>query len=403
MPTFKPRSTVQLLNHHLGPVFILNRPVYWTTIFTSGDTIKGKIRVKTFTKAERVTVSFIGSSSCSKDDNTILFSYTDTLFSGPGTIPDRGDATHVDYPFEFRFPDYVELEPGQLNGAVYNPSTLFEHQPGHILPPSMWAEDGIVKVEYYVEAQIVAPHLFLAGKTKVQQQLRFTPSVLPSNSIPQLLAPCLPVLVQRRTRFLLPTSRSEDAHPNRFTRLKDVLHKNDQPYATFSITTNIPSEIRVGEAIPMSISLVHCERSEELRDPPAVFLRGIAGKATMHIYARVPLTTGGNINGEQKSETEEDVALFSYTFGSLQMTNGMTIGDLVVRKDVGPGYKSYGVAATHDLHLKLEIECAGNVSEVNLVRKNINLLPMSREGRGMEEGMDLPGYEEEEGPPPYEE
>jgi hypothetical protein len=401
MPTFKARYPLQD-NHHLGLVFILNRPAYWRTVFTSGDGIKGKIRVKTSTKAERITVSFIGSSSCSKDDNTILFSYTETLFSGPGTIPGHTDPPHVDYPFEFRFPDNVELDPGQLNGAPFNPSRLFDHQPGHLLPPSLWAEDGSAKLEYYLEAQILSPNSFVVGKTKVRQQLRFTPSVTPTISLLPPLIPCLPVLVQRQTRFLLPALPSENAHPTRFMRLKDVLQRNDQPYATFSITVKIPSEIRVGDAIPMSVSLVYCERSEEIPDPPIVFLRNILATVTTHIHARVPLTIGESINGEHLSETSLKSAVFSHTFESPRLSDGMMLGDLVVRKDTIPTFSSYGVATTHDLHLKLGIECAENLSDVNLVRMDIKILPMTRPGARVEE-TELPMYEEEEGPPAYEE
>jgi hypothetical protein len=402
MPTFKVRYPVQD-NHHLGPVFILNRPVYWSTVFTSGERVKGRIRVKTSTGAERVTVSFIGSSSCSKDDDTILFSYTETLFSGPGTIPSHTDPPHVDYPFEFRFPDNVELEPGQLNGAPYNPSRLFEHQPGHLLPPSLRIEDSIAKVEYYLEAQILSPNLFFAGRTKVRQQLRFSPSVTPTHLSLPPSTPCLPVLVQRRTRFLLPALPSENAHPTRLMRLKDALHRNDQPYAMFSITVNIPSEIRIGEAMPMSISLVHCERSEEIPTPPVVFLRSISATAMTHIHARVPLAASEINNRDHISETSERNTVFSHTFESLPLSDGMILGDLVVGEDVMPTFKSYGVATSHDLHLKLGIECAENLSDVNLVRMDIKILPMTRPGMRVEEETELPVYEEEEGPPPYEE
>jgi hypothetical protein len=74
----------------------------------------------------------------------------------------------------------------------------------------------------------------------------------------------------------------------------------------------------------------------------------------------------------------------------------------VVRKDTIPTFSSYGVATTHDLHLKLGIECAENLSDVNLVRMDIKILPMTRPGARVEE-TELPVYEEEEGPPPYEE
>ncbi|KAF2795154.1 hypothetical protein K505DRAFT_198692, partial [Melanomma pulvis-pyrius CBS 109.77] len=379
-------------NHELGPVFIILQPAYMEKIFTCGDKVKGRVRVRILTEPLRVTIWFRGRSSCSKDDNTNLFSFTHVLFSGLGPYPRHPNPTYVDFPFEFRFPENVELHPGNINDAAFRSSTMFEHRPGYLLPPSLWAKDGSAKVEYYLEAQIPSDQLFFSGKTKVRHQFRFSPSVIPENYIIPPLIPGSPVLVRRQTRFL--DTAGAPKHHSRFSRLKDSINHEDAPSAAFSIAVNLPSQVRVGEPIPLTISLAHLERSEGVLEPPVVSLRGIIAKTIVHIHARVPVRL--HPEGEHRCASSEVINLFRCEFKhpGIIMFDGMTLDELSPRlalaDSMAPSFRSYGISTTHDLRVKLVVECAGKVSEVDFLRQGITFLPMLRPGSSIPEPMDLP-------------
>ena len=387
-------------NNELGPVCIILPPKHLKKVFTSGERIAGLVRVKTVTQATSVTISFKGRSSCSKDENTTFFSLTLPLFSGPGTIPTHKDPDHVDFPFELRFPETVELHPSKIKDAPFKPSDMFEYRPGYLLPPTFWANDRSAKIEYYLEAKIPADQMFFGGKTRVRQHIRFTPSVVAPISIPQNLTPCTPVLVKRQTRLL----DSPTEHKSRLTRWKDTISREDAPTASFTINIDVPSVLTVGEPVPLGISLVHQGRSDEVQEPPVVFLKQIIAKAIVHINARVPQTWAPE--GEHRSHSSEEIKIFSHTFkdSGLVVFDGMTLEEeapkLSLEKIIAPSFRSYAITTTHDLKLKLVLYCAGKASEVDFVREGVVLLPLVRSGDiGAE--FELPLYDEEV-PPPYE-
>ncbi|KAF2714400.1 hypothetical protein K504DRAFT_445407 [Pleomassaria siparia CBS 279.74] len=398
-------------NHELGPIFIILRPADRRKTFTCGEKIKGRVRVKTFTRASNVTISFIGRTACSKDeDSTMLFSFTNILFSDPegiayqagGSFPlstnvpmafSPTSPTHVDFPFEFSFPERVEAYPEEINNGAYGESESFESRPGFLLPPTLWAQNGSAKVEYYLEAHLPETQKFFSGKMKVRHHIQFSPSAVVDPYL-EVLAPLKPssdVLVRQLTHSL-----ESSENRGRLARLKNTMRSEQETLATFSVNISVPGEIRVGETIPFKIWLRHLNQREDALGPPVVSLRCVVVKAQMHILARVPLA-----DSEHGSSTAENINIATAQFKKpILMFDGMTLGGMLpsiaLDKKYLPDFKSYGVSVTHDLKVRLVIECGGKMLGVDFKRENVVFLPMRREGEA-EEVLDLPLYEEDDG------
>lgn len=170
--------------------------------FTSGDVIRGRVRVTPTSRPQRIVIHFkgrskssivkrSGNSSHTYADKVSLFSHSLELFRSEQWGQSYDIANHginesgwVMLPFEFTFPDKVELDPSQseVNNQRQRPQYReragFECKAGHPLPPTYQHNKGArceQYVEYFLEALSYASALKYPSSDIVRQPLRFMP------------------------------------------------------------------------------------------------------------------------------------------------------------------------------------------------------------------------------------
>jgi hypothetical protein len=356
---------------------------------TNNDPVKGVVLVQTKTKAQRVSIKFIGRTTCRVTNerspgshhgaSTDLFLHEKTLVPratpSPNCPPGR-----VEYPFEFRFPEAVELDPRLQNDAPFKPDPSFEHEKGHPLPPSLWWNESTVRSEYFLEADFITEQRSFTLNPVVIHQLRFSPSDpeigLPDQ--PALLA-WPPIRFERRSRPPTPEPGQERRNPLR--RLKSSLkgEKTEEASSTSLLVLSAPPRHRVGTTTALKMSL-QATLSDGLTQPAPVYLRGIRAQASVHISYRIPASFAPR--EEIRKDSTEKFDLFNRRYGKpgLEVTESTTLEDFVINTIVPPTFKTYGVAIRYDVRYDLLLECAGKESEHEVEMKDVIIEPMTREG-----------------------
>lgn len=346
--------------------------------------------VKSKTHVQRVSVKFIGRTSCRViNERTPGSHHTATvdLFCHERTLLPRASPSancppgHVEYPFEFRFPEAVELDPRLQNDAPFKPDELFEHEKGHPLPPSLWWRESTVRSEYFLEADFVTSQRSFTLNPVVRHQLRFSPSD-PELGIPEqaALLPVPPIRFERRSRPPTPEPGQERQGP--LQRLKSSLKGEKAEEAASStslLVLSVPPRYRVGAATTLKLSL-QATLSDGLAQPAPVYLRGIRAQAFVHISYRIPATFAPK--EETRRYTTEKFDLFNrrYSKPGIEVTENTSLEDFVINSIVPPTFKSYCMSVRYDVRYDLLLDCAGKESEHEVEVKDVIIDPMTREG-----------------------
>lgn len=360
------------------------------SLHTNNDAIKGVVLVKSKTHVQRVSVKFIGRTSCRViNERTPGSHHTATvdLFCHERTLLPRASPSancppgHVEYPFEFRFPEAVELDPRLQNDAPFKPDELFEHEKGHPLPPSLWWRESTVRSEYFLEADFVTSQRSFTLNPVVRHQLRFSPSD-PELGIPEqaALLPVPPIRFERRSRPPTPEPGQERQGP--LQRLKSSLKGEKAEEAASStslLVLSVPPRYRVGAATTLKLSL-QATLSDGLAQPAPVYLRGIRAQAFVHISYRIPATFAPK--EETRRYTTEKFDLFNrrYSKPGIEVTENTSLEDFVINSIVPPTFKSYCMSVRYDVRYDLLLDCAGKESEHEVEVKDVIIDPMTREG-----------------------
>jgi hypothetical protein len=356
---------------------------------TNNDAVKGVVLVQSKTKAQRVSIKFIGRTTCrvANDRNpgshylatTDLFRHEKVLV--PRATPSANcPSGRIEYPFEFRFPEAVELDPWLQNDVPFKPDASFEHERGHPLPPSLWWNENTVRSEYLLEADFVNAQRSFTLNPVVIHQLRFSPSE-PEVGLPDpgALLPVPPIRFERRSRSSTPEPGQE--RPGTLKRLKSSFRaeKKEEASSTSLLVLSAPSRYRVSATTTLKMSL-QATLSDGLTRPAPVYLRGIRAQAFLHINYRIP--TPSAPNQEVRKEGIEKFDLFNRRYGKpgIQITENTPLEDFVINNIVPPTFKTYGLAITYDVRYDLLFDCGGKESEHEVEVKNVMIEPMTREG-----------------------
>lgn len=356
---------------------------------TNNDAVKGVILIHSKTKAQRVSIKFIGRTTCRVTNErnpgshhvatTDLFRHEKTLL--PRATPSAScPPGRVEYPFEFRFPEAVELDPRLQNDAPFKPDNLFEHEKGHPLPPSLWWNESTIRSEYFLEADFVTAQRSFTLNPVVIHQLRFSPSE-PEIGLPDqaALLPVPPIRMERRSRPSTPEPHQGRPSPLKRLRSSFKGEKVEEAMSTSLLVLSAPPQYRVGTTTALKISL-QATVSDGLTQPAPVYLRSIRAQAVAHINYRIPASFAPK--EEIRKDSIEKFDLFNRRYGKpgLEITECTLLDDFVINTIVPPTFKTYGVAVRYDVRYDLLLECAGKESEHEIEMKDVTIEPMTREG-----------------------
>jgi len=373
-----------------GPISIAFTKSSRRSIHTNNNLVKGVVHVNAKLQVKHVTIKFIGKTTCriSNDRNPTDQHIAETELFCRGQALSRSlissascPASRVEYPFEFWFPESVEVAPKTRNNAAFRPDSAFEHESDHMLPPSFWWNENTICNEYFLKAECVAESLSFTINPVVVQQLRFSPSVPEqslSASAPLLPAP--PLRFERRSSLQSPVPCKE--RRSSLKRLTISLRGGDKSEDTSStslLVLSAPSRYRVGASGSIKLSL-QATLSEGLEQPAPVYLRGIRAQAIAHISYRVPAVSLPE--GEIRKHSIEKFDLFNqrYVKPGIEITQETLLDGFEINKIVPPTFKTYGVALNYDVKYNLLLDCAGKESEQEVEMKGIVIEPMTRPG-----------------------
>lgn len=372
-----------------GSVYIALTRSSYRSLNTNNNAVKGVVLVQTKIKAPRVSIKFIGRTTCrtANDKNpgshhtatTDLFCHEKSL--SPRATPSADcPPGRVEHPFEFRFPEAVELDPPLQNDAPYKPDEKFEQEKGHPLPPSLWWNESTIRSEYFLEAEFVTEQRSFTLRPVVIHQLRFSPSV-PEIGLPDPRA----LLSMPSIRFERP-SRPPTPEPGAerkasFKRLASSLKsdRTEEASSTSLIVLSVPPQYRVGSASTLKIS-IQATLSDGDKIPARVYLRNIRAQVSATISYRIPVSSIPG--GEIRKDSIEKFDLFNRRYGKpgVEVTDNTELEDFAINSIVPPTFKTYAVAVRYDVRYDLLLECAGRESEHELEMKNVTISPMTREG-----------------------
>ncbi|KAI2486198.1 hypothetical protein Ptr902_00331 [Pyrenophora tritici-repentis] len=375
-----------------GPISIAFTRTSRRSIHTNNDFVKGVVHVNARLQVKNVTIKFIGKTTCriSNDRNptnqhvveTELFCREQELFKRP--MPSAScPPSRVEYLFEFWFPEAVEEAPQTGNHPNFKADSIFEHESGHMLPPSFWWNESTICNEYFLRAECVAESISFTLNPVVIHQLRFSPSV-PEQSLPAS-TPLLPAPPLRLERKSQPQSQSPAPSKERRLSLRRLTtglrggDKSEDASCTSLLVLSAPSRYRVGASSRIKLSL-QATLSEGLDQPAPIYLRGIRAQAIAHIRYRIPVASLPE--EEIRKENIEKFDLFNqrYVKPGIEITPETLLDGFEINKIVPPTFKTYGVALTYDVKYNLLLDCAGKESEHEVEMKGIVIEPMTRPG-----------------------
>lgn len=363
--------------------------------YTSGDLVRGIVRVEPTLRPQCITIVFRG--WCVIFDHEAngaspsFFKYRQVLFESSGAhenfdILRRGTARdgRVELPFEFTFPQNAWMAPPPEREWRYSKDSSdhprFQHSPGFLLPPASLPGPLPAKINYGLEACLEST-LVENGKITVRNELKFLPPA-PEHDL-SLLEPNLERTVNLpkhasrmkliRTRKLVPRSDNST-----LTKVKDLLvekevflglHSLDEiPFAKFSLVA-IPSRIMViGSPLPITVSLKHLERSASIRNPPDVFMRRIRVQLMPTYNVLIPRpSVNSHVTKETVEVSRETWTLLDkrYNAGPGQcLLDGLRLTDIGAPKlkhtKILPSFSSYGVNLEYEIQVEIWGECASH-------------------------------------------
>jgi hypothetical protein len=398
---------------------LLDSPSFYTT----GDLLKGHLRVDPTMRPTRISVSLKaysiinGPKSCAPQ--TVLLECTQDLFVSKGAglgeyeLLRRGTSRDgkVELPFFFTFPQHVSLPPPENRNWV-NPDDVFDHprfqhSPGFVLPPScatgtdrvyrIYRQQRIELLQQNRDAAL-SEYMALGSSpkviyqlearresetkpcSKVRQEIRFIPPAPEYN--PALLQPDPNFGFQHlpghsrhkliRTRKLLP---NYEQYPKR-EKFKVLLMDQDIfgmesdsviPYVKFNIFATAARILVIGSHVPVTITVQHLERSETVPHPPDLFLRRIKVKLHCLFNTFVPPNPKLRRDPDDRVHTEKDE--FTLCDKRYEKENGeplynglnlLDVADIKLENDIlVPSFTSYGVNLEHEISIEIWGECAG--------------------------------------------
>ncbi|KAL5372596.1 hypothetical protein PMIN04_001978 [Paraphaeosphaeria minitans] len=348
--------------------------VFWT----SGDVVRGSVRVKATSRPQRVNITFRGRTKCAitrsngqssttYKEKPEFFSRTLELYSSPTSgqsydivcaLLGVTEDDRVELPFEFTWPERTEISPG----PKWLQSPCFEHECGGPLPPTYYRGGSNEKlVEYFLEAR-----LYTDGRYNASHEVRCPLTYRPSPSIPDPI----PILPKVNTLYSLGgiTARTYRLHPEYDpdegwrARIKHSWNKDKAttPYARYKIDVSCPSVVTAGQPIILSLSLNHLERSKDIPNPPPVYLRRISVRLSSHLRVRIPSRSLFGSSDMDDSHNDKQIFLDkSFEIGEgILIFDGMEAVTAKVPLHLAPAFKTYGLELTHKLKVELWGECA---------------------------------------------
>ncbi|KAF3036601.1 hypothetical protein E8E12_007968 [Didymella heteroderae] len=354
-------------------------------IHTNNDQVRGVVHVKSNIKVKSVTIRFVGHSTCRTFEgasqhvsSTELFCYEEIL-QRIAMPSDNCPPNRVEYPFEFRFPEAVQLPPS----TPCPPDTQFENEPGHSLPPSLWWDESTVRNEYVLEAQFLSDERHFTMNPKVVHQLRFFPSIPEIGLSDQMpLQPAPPVRIERRSR---PESggRGRGTLQRLSRRISRSTESLDEPVISNLLILSVPEHYRVGSESTLKVSLQCANDTRNDRVAP-VYLRGIRAQAIAHIDYRIPISshTSPACNILRSGESKFDLFNRRYAIPGLLLdtTTHTDVEAFDIRKLVPPTFKTYNIALRYDVKYDILLECGGKESEHEVTIRDVTIEPMTRPG-----------------------
>ncbi|KAK0662235.1 hypothetical protein DIS24_g2069 [Lasiodiplodia hormozganensis] len=304
------------------------------------------------------------------------------------------------------------MAPSASSFQPFKESSVFEHLPGHPLPPTTYAEGGSglpQTVEYFLEARMTnTSHSFfyLSDKKKVRHSLAFSPPCTDLSWVSPPLEQNI-VTLTRHSRWLY--DDSPDEYHGFGSRMRDLISCSSDPTATFTVTTTVPTIARAGYPLPVTVRLAHIDRTDNLPGPPPVRLR--AFRVTLKA------TTDFRVHKAQlNSKAYKSIELMHQRYDTDTVMlppplppdgSELALTELCLRErtrpanGVPPTFKTYGLARSYTVKVVLWIECAGKTWEVEAARFPIEMRPWL--GIETEEVPQMNGQGTEDPPPPYEE
>lgn len=354
------------------------------SVHTNNDSVRGVVLVKSNIKVKSVTIDFLGRSTCRTFEGTSPRVSSTDLFRHQKMLrrvnmpSDNCPPNRVEYPFEFRFPEVVELAPE----ALFGPDVRFEDEAGHMLPPSLWWSESTVRNEYILEARFLSEQKHFTMHPKVVQQLRFFPSV-PEVGLPSQvsLIPTPPFRVERMARELDSRGGSFRRLSRRFSGSPDT--SENRSSSSSLIVLSAPEHYRVGANSTLKISLQTPPASDTSR-PSTVYLRGIRAQALARIDYRFSHSSHPSLayNILRTGESKFDLFNRRYAIPGLPLDSSAAtdVEAFEISKLVPPTFKTYNVALSYDVKYDLLFECGGRESEHEVVVRNVRVEPMTRPG-----------------------
>ncbi|KAF3011022.1 hypothetical protein E8E13_010908 [Curvularia kusanoi] len=354
-------------------------------VHTNNDPIRGVVHVKSNIRVKSVSVQFVGRTICrafegasQQVSSTELFRHG--LVLQQATFPSATcPPNRIEYPFEFRFPEAVQLPPS----SPLPTDPKFEGEAGHTLPPSLWWNESTVRSEYVLEAQFVSEERHFTMNPKVVHQLRFFPSV-PEVGLPEqiILRPGPPVRVERRSG--LNQSGLGKGTLHRLTRRISGSTENlDESLGSDLMILSAPEHYRVGSTSPLKITLQSAANTNGNNSAP-LFLRGIRAQAVARIDYRIPLPSHPSLVYNLLRSGESKFDLFNRRYAipglALDASTPTDIEAFEINKLVPPTFRTYNIALKYDVKYDMLLECGGKESEHSIVVRDVRIEPTTRPG-----------------------
>lgn len=355
------------------------------SVHTNNDQVRGVVHVKSNIKVKSVSIQFIGRSTCrtfegaSQHISSIDLFRHEMILQRIAMPSENCPPNRVEYPFEFRFPEAVQLPPS----TPCPTDAKFESEPGHSLPPSLWWDESTVRNEYVLEAQFVSEERHFTMDPKVVNQLRFSPSI-PEVGLPDQvpLRPAPPVRIERKSRPG-PGGRGRGTLQRLSRRISGSTESLHESVGSDLLILSVPEHYRVGSSSTLKISLQSAHSTDTDRTAP-VYLRGIRAQAIARIDYRIPLPSHPSLAYNILRSGESKFDLFNRRFAipglALSTTTATDIEAFDINKLVPPTFKTYNVALKYDVKYDILLECGGKESEHEVTVRHVTIESMTRPG-----------------------
>jgi hypothetical protein len=376
-------------------LFDETRPFY-----TSGDVIRGIVRVEPTLRPLNISVVFRG--FCTIYDQSTkggatpkFFHDKKDLFQSSGAhenfdILQRGTASDgkVELPFEFIFPYVASIAPPSDRPWKYSQDSIdhprFQHSPGFSLPPScpaLFPGRGALapKITYSLEAHLECVNSE-TPKITVRHEVKFLPPA-PEYDLALIqpnvdLGASLPRHCSRykliRTRKLLPGYQDS----SKLGKVKDMLVEkelffgratySEVPFAKFNLVATPARILVIGSSIPIAVTVKHLERSSSLPSPPDLFMRRIR----VQLLPTFSVFTSRPANNLYPAKENIEIARDTWTLFDKKFDegNGEPLYDGLKLTDLGdatlahekllPSFTSYGLTLEYEIQVEIWGECA---------------------------------------------